>query len=326
MTTGLVIGKFMPVHAGHVALIDAARAQVDTLALILFSKSTEPIPGALREAWLRELYPDLALHHIDQDGPVDFDDPAAWAFWVAAIRVACPGPVDVVFSSEAYGPELARRLGARHVSFDPERRRVPITATQIRADPLAHWQYLPAPVRPYYVRRVALVGAESTGKTTLAQALAAHFDTAWVPEFARDYLVARGGACTEADLGVIAQGQAELEERLARTANRVLICDTNVLTTQLWYERYFGAPPAALRQLAADRTADLYLLCDHDVPWVADGLRDSPAQRGWFHQRFVEELNALGRPTVTLSGPFAGRLAPAVAAVSELVGSRQNHA
>lgn len=317
--TGLIIGKFMPVHAGHMALIAAAQAQVDRLTLILFSKPSEPIPGAVRLGWLRALYPTLTIHHIDQDGLVDFDDAAAWAFWVGAIRAAHPEPVAVVFSSEAYGPELARRLGARHVVFDPERAQVPISATQIRADPLAHWQHLPAPVRPYYVRRVALVGAESTGKTTLAQALAAHFETAWVPEFARDYLLARGGVCLEADMRVIAQGQAEAEDRLAQTANRVLICDTNVLTTQLWYEHLFGAPPAALRQLAAERTAHLYLLCDHDVPWVADGLRDSPTERGWFHARFRQELAALGRPYVTLSGPFAGRLAPAIAAVEELV-------
>jgi len=319
MPAGLLIGKFLPPHAGHQALIDFARAQVDRLTVILFSKSTEPIPGLLRADWLRELYPGLQLHHIDQDGPVDFADPAAWDFWIAAIRAVHSAPVDLVFSSEPYGPELARRLAARHVAFDPARRAVPITATQIRHDPLTHWRFLPPPVRPYYVRRVALVGAESTGKTTLAQALAAHFATVWVPEFARDYLLAHGGIATEADMPLIAQGQAAAEEQLARDANRLLICDTNVLTTQLWYEHYFGAPPAALRQLAAERTAHLYLLCAPDVPWVPDALRDSPAERGWFHQRFQQELGQQGLRYITLSGPFAGRLAPALAAVATLL-------
>jgi NadR type nicotinamide-nucleotide adenylyltransferase len=250
---------------------------------------------------------------------VDYADPAAWAFWVDAIRAAHPAPVDFSFSSEDYGAELARRLGAQPVSFDPARARVPISGAEVRADPLAHWQYLPPPVRPYYVRRVALVGAESTGKTTLAQALAAQFETVWSPEYARAYLLARGGVCTEADMHVIAQGQAESEERLARQANRVLIGDTNVLTTQLWYEHYFGPPPAALRQLAAERRAHLYLLCAPDVPWVADELRDSPGERAWFHQHFQQELAATGAPVVTLSGPFEARLAPALAAVRDLL-------
>src|SRR5690242_874886 len=103
MTTGLIIGKFMPPHAGHQALIDFARPQVDALTIILFSKPSEPIPGALRLSWLRELYPDLALHHIDRDAPVDYADPTAWDFWIGLIRAAHPAPVDVVFSSEPYG-------------------------------------------------------------------------------------------------------------------------------------------------------------------------------------------------------------------------------
>lgn len=320
MTHGLIVGKFMPPHAGHQSLIDTARAQVEALSLVVFSKTAEPIPGPLRVRWLRELYPSLPVLAVDREGHVDFEDPVAWEFWVDAIRAVHPAPVDVVFSSEAYGDELARRLGARHVPVDPTRSRVPVSASQIRARPLAYWDYLPLPVRLHYLRRVTLVGAESTGKTTLAQALAAHFNTAWVPEFARDYLQARGGVCTLADMPVIARGQAELEDRLALQANRVLIGDTNTLTTQLWHEHYFGAVPPELARLAAERTADLYLLCGIDVPWVGDGLRDSPGHRAWFHSRFRDELEARRLPFVVLSGPFADRLAPAIAAVEQLLG------
>jgi NadR type nicotinamide-nucleotide adenylyltransferase len=325
MSTGLIIGKFLPPHAGHQCLIDTARMQVSALSVIVFSKAAEPIPGSLRAAWLRELYPTLSILHIDREGPVDFDDEGAWQFWVATIRAAHPRPVDVVFSSEAYGDELARRLGARHVLVDPSRTCVPVSGSQIRADPLAHWEALPAPVRAFYLRRVALVGAESTGKTTLARALAAHFDTVWVPEFAREYLEARGGVCTLEDMPRIAQGQAALEDCLGRQANRVLIQDTNLLTTQLWHEHYFGEAPAALRQMAAERRADLYLLCDCDVPWMADGLRDSPRQRRWFQDRFRSELEAARLPYVVLAGPFEERLGPAVEAVTHLLQAPGGH-
>jgi NadR type nicotinamide-nucleotide adenylyltransferase len=321
MSTGLIIGKFLPPHAGHQYLIETARRQVETLTVIVFSKAAEPIPGALRAAWLRGLYPTLSIQHVDREGPVDFDDDGAWAFWVGAIRAAHPRPVDVVFSSEAYGHELARRLGARHVLVDGDRTHVPVSGRQIRADPLAQWEALPTPVRLYYLRRVALVGAESTGKTTLARTLAAHFGTAWVPEYAREYLEARGGVCTLADMTLIARGQAELEDCVARQANRVLIQDTNLLTTQLWHEHYFGEAPADLRQMAAERKADLYLLCDCDVPWVADGLRDSPGQRQWFQARFRSELEAAGLPYVVLAGAFEERLGPAVEAVERLLRS-----
>ena len=316
---GLIIGKFMPLHAGHQHLIATARAQVERLTVILFSKPHEPISGYLREDWLCETFPDLPIFHYDLDGPVDFASEAAWQFWVDAIRGMLRAPVDLVFTSEPYGDELARRLGARHVSVDPDRQRYPISATAIRAAPLTHWEYLPPAVRAHYVRRVAIVGAESTGKTTLAQALAAHFNTAWVPEFARDYLIARGGVCTEADMPVIADGQAAAEDALARRANRLLICDTNLLTTRLWHEHYFGPPPARLAALAAEHSAHLTLLCAPDTPWVGDGLRDSPTHRDWFHQRFQAELDAARLPYRILAGPYPARLPAAIEAVTGLL-------
>lgn len=318
-TTGLVIGKFMPPHAGHLHLFGAARQQVDDIFVVLFSKPAEPIPGALRLAWLRELLPGASVFHVDRLHHVDYDDPDAWSFWVSAIRETLPCCPDVVFSSEPYGDELARRLGARHVMVDAARHQVPISASQIRTHPLAHWDYIPPPVRPHYARRVAIVGAESTGKTTLARALAQHFQTAWVPEFAREYLLARAGSCTPADMLVIAQEQANREERQARQANRLLICDTNLLVTQVWHEHYFGGCPPEIQRLAAERTADLYLPCDIDVPWMADGLRDSPDHRQWFHQRFQSELHSRGLPFVVLSGSPSERLAAAIRVVAPLL-------
>src|SRR5690606_23106783 len=111
-----------------------------------------------------------------------------WALWRAALQRVAPYPIDVVVASESYGPRLAAELGARFVPCDPGRSARTVSGTEVRADPLRHWEMLPAPVRPYFVRRVAVVGAESTGKTTLAQALAAHHETVWVPEYARIWL------------------------------------------------------------------------------------------------------------------------------------------
>ena len=325
MSTGLIIGKFMPPHAGHLRLCAVAAAQVDKLHVVLFSKPSEPIPGALRLEWLRELLPTAHLAHVTAEHTVDFDDPQAWDFWVDAIRGVLPRDPDVVFSSEPYGDELARRLGARHVAVDPDRTQVPISAAQIRAQPMTQWSFIPAPVRPYFVRRVAVVGAECSGKTTLARALAEAFQTVCVPEYAREYLLADGEprrralTCTPGDLQAIAHKQAALEDELARQANRVLVCDTNLLTTQLWHEHYFGESPANIRFLARQQAAELTLLCSPDVPWVADGLRDAPASREWFQERFRHELAALGWKTVMLSGSAERRQAVALGAVQELL-------
>ena len=263
--------------------------------------------------------PTAVLAHITAEHPVNFTDPLAWDFWVHAIRGVLPRAPDVVFSSEPYGDELARRLGARHVAIDPARAQVPISGTQIRAQPMTHWDYIPAPVRPYFARRVALVGAECTGKTTLARALADAFQTVWVPEYARAYLLRQNRPCSPDDLQAIAQGQAELEDERARLANRVLICDTNLLTTQLWHEHYFGACPENLHRLARQRCAALTLLCGLDVPWVADGLRNSPDSRAWFQARFQAELTAQALPWSPLTGSWEQRLNTAIELIRRLV-------
>lgn len=319
MNTGLIIGKFMPPHRGHRHLVEFALHRVDALTVIIFTKRHEPIPGALRAAWVRLLFPEATVLHVEEEHPVDFQNPGVWDLWIGAIRRVYPVGPTKVFSSEAYGEELANRLGAEHVMVDRARRSVPLSATAIRTRPLDHWDDLPACARPWFVRRIAIVGAESTGKTTLAASLAAHFSTAWVPEYARDYLAARGGICRRDDLPVIARGQAESEERLAGRAQRYLFCDTDLVTTGLWSERYFGEVDPEVERLAAAGTYALTLLCENDVPWEADGLRDSPGHRAWFRKRFASELASRGRPFRVLSGSKEERLGTAAAAVAALV-------
>ena len=149
-TTGLIIGRFCPPHLGHSHLIDAAAAKVDQLTVIVFSKEAEAVPGTLRAQWLAELHPRVSVVHVPTDLVTDWDDPAIWARWIALIRSVLPVGPDVVFSSERYGDEVARRLGAGHECVDPDRSTVPISATAVRADPLAHLDQLSPPVRAWY--------------------------------------------------------------------------------------------------------------------------------------------------------------------------------
>jgi NadR type nicotinamide-nucleotide adenylyltransferase len=160
--TGLLLGKFMPVHAGHQLLIDTAIATVGERALtvVVGTQPDEPIPGALRWAWVHELYPRVTVVHLNRTMPQEpADHPNFWPLWVAALLDLVPTRPDLVFTSEPYGDELAHRLGARHVSVDPTRSRVPVSGRAIRQQPRAHWSFLPPPVRAYYARRVVLHGA-----------------------------------------------------------------------------------------------------------------------------------------------------------------------
>jgi NadR type nicotinamide-nucleotide adenylyltransferase len=318
MTTGMVLGKFMPPHAGHVHLVEFARAFVDDLTVVVGTLAREPIPGALRHAWMRELFPTVRVVHLTDENPQDpSEHPEFWEIWRASLERVLPRAPDYVFASDAYGKKLAQVLGARFVPVDPARSAVPISGTRVRADPLGCWEHLPRPVRAYFVKRVCVFGPESTGKSTLARRLAAHFGTVHVPEFARAWLEAKDGEVAREDMPTIARGQLAAEDALAREANRLLFCDTDALTTAIWSEALFGACDPDVRARADARTYALHLLLDVDVPWVPDAVRYLPNDRRAFFTRCVDALGA--RPHVILRGSWDERYEAAVRAVSSLL-------
>jgi HTH-type transcriptional regulator, transcriptional repressor of NAD biosynthesis genes len=319
---GLIVGKFYPPHRGHKHLIDSARARVEELTVIVCRKPGEMPAADLRAAWLREIHPDVRFIVVDDE--LDADDSRLWA--ENSIRWIGFRP-DLVFTSEDYGESFARHLGCGHVQVDKARAAVPVSGTMVRRDPLGCWEFLEPPVRAYYARRVCLVGAESTGKTTLAGELARHYRTAWVAEYGREYSerkLAEEGAYSwdSAEFEHIARRQCELEEEAARRANRVLICDTDAFATSVWHRRYFGARSDAVEAIAArQRRPDLYLLSDVDAPFVQDGTRDGESIRAWMHETFVAELSAQNRPFRLLAGRWPERFGAAVRAIDEMLGS-----
>lgn len=321
LPSGLILGKFLPPHRGHQYLVEFAQAYVERLTVLVCSLASEPIPGELRLAWMRELFPDVDLQHVTDENPsFPEEHPQFWEIWVETIRQACHGTIpEILFTSESYGAELASRLGIRHVPVDAARELVPVSGTAIRERPLAHWEYLPPPVRPYFLRRVAIIGPESTGKTTLAQSLARQYGTLWVSEYARSFVDYEARMPVAAEVDTIARGQLAAEAALARHANRVLFSDTEQLTTIIYGEVYYGGAPEWLHQVFSTRPFDLYLVCHPDVPWVADPQRDLPHYRDEFLARCIQELETRGRRWVPVRGDWQARHHSATAAVDAML-------
>ncbi|HJU73977.1 MAG TPA: AAA family ATPase [Gemmatimonadaceae bacterium] len=172
--------------------------------------------------------------------------------------------------------------------------------------------------------RVVVTGSESTGKTELARALASHYGTTWVPEFARDYAERMGGALTAADVAPIAAGHLALEDAAVKGAHGILFLDTDLVNTVVYAEHYYGAADPWITQAAQNRLADLYLLCDIDHPWVADGVRDAQPHRGKMHDAFERHLSRFGATFRIVSGHDpVERLRRAIAHVEEWRRTRQ---
>ncbi len=172
-------------------------------------------------------------------------------------------------------------------------------------------------------RRVCLLGAESTGKTTLAADLAAAYGTLWNPEYGRPYTeIGRqpGTPWSSAELVHIARMQCWYEDFLAGLATRVLFCDTDAFTTAVFYEVYIGEPARGFEELAA-RPYDLFVVCGLDVPWRGDGIREFESQRRWMHERYLERAGSSGSPWLVVEGPREARLTTASRAVDRLLGS-----
>lgn len=313
---GVVIGKFHPPHRGHLELIEFASRLVDELTVVVCSLPDESIAGTTRVEWMRELCPGAEICHLDEILPSEpKEDANFWSMWQRALRGCLGRPVDIVFASENYGVRLAEALDARFMPCDLERSAIPISASEIRAAPLKNWSYLPACVRAHYLAKVCVFGPESTGKSTLAADLAEKFSSVHVPEFARTWLELRGGELVESDLQVIAKGQHARMHSLRRVANRVLICDTDVLSTQIWAQRLYGRCDPGIIELAEMNHADHYLLCDVDVPWVADSVRYLPDDRRGFFDQFERALVDRGLSYTRISGDWPQRTRAAVAAL-----------
>ena len=162
--------------------------------------------------------------------------------------------------------------------------------------------------------RIAVTGPESTGKTTLAQELAKHFKTVWVPEYVREYFEKYGSNYNYDDLEKIARGQLALEEKTAQQANRFLFADTGMLVMKIWSQYKYGKCSPWILNTIETHHYDLFLLCEIDLPWEYDPLRENPSktERKTIFQHYKNELEKYGFPYVIISGQGKKRTEKAV--------------
>lgn len=323
---GLIVGKFAPLHRGHMLLLDAALEQCERLSVWVYSRPDFPeMSSPLRRGWLRALYParlfpGLELLPDAPNPPLNDAPDAVHHGYVRGVLDGWGVRPDAVFTSEEYGAAFAASLGAAHVCVDRARAAVPVSGTALRADVHALRHFLDPLVYAHFVRRVVILGAESTGKSTLTRALGEAFGTTWVREYGRDVYEREDGALTPGHFLEIARGHRALEDEAAQSpgVHEWVFSDTDAATTLMWSHLLTGAAHPDLRALADEcraRYAHTFL-CDTDLPHEQDGWRANTEVRA-VQQAFIrQDLEARGVPFTVLRGSVPERVAQVQATLS----------
>ena len=316
---GLIVGKFCPLHRGHMLVIDTALAACDEVVVVSYTKPEFAGCGPdVREAWLGALYPkvrslvlrdtaEVLLPHNDAAEA----DHRGFVGWICREMLGIE--VDAVFTSEDYGDGFAAALsvyfGAHvaHVCVDKARGRVPVSGTAIRTDAHAYREFLDPRVYASFVKRVAILGGESSGKTTLARDLAIELGTVWAPEYGRERWVEKGGDLSFDDMREIGEEQVQREALMAQQAYRWLVCDTTPLTTLCYSLDKFGASDPVLERLA-ERRYDAIILCTPDFPFIQDGTRRDSDFQAMQHRWYQTALREKQIAYTVVAGPLEERL------------------
>ncbi len=320
MKRGLVLGKFMPVHNGHVRLINYALSVCDELIVWICVSDLETMSGEIRFQWMKEIYkhnirvvPVLFKYKEDNLPNTSVSSRGVSRVWANEIRHNLPD-IDVFISSEKYGDYVAEFLGIEH-RFYPVSKTV--SATEIRTSPYLFWNEIPDPVKPYYFKKVCLLGTESTGKSTLTQMLANYFHGDCILEVGRD-VVDNSNECEYEDLKVIAREHALAIRKKEILKNKILFVDTDIHITKSYAQFLFSRELTVESWIKEANQCDLYLYLDNDAPFVQDGTRLSIENRNrlnFSHKRILKESNITYE---LITGSWENRFKQCVEAVEKI--------
>ena len=310
---GLTLGKFAPFHKGHQFVFETAMKEVDELIVLIYDDPIINIPLATRAAWIRKIYPNITvIEGVNSPNDNGYTPEIMKIQEDYVSSILGNRNISHFYSSEPYGEHMSKSLTALNRQVDVSRISVPISATEIRKNPYENKEFLDPTVYRDLVTKVVLLGAPSTGKSTLAEQLAIHFNTQWMPEYGREYWENHqvNKRLTLEDLLKIAEIHIEREDALVLQSNRFLFSDTNAITTYLFSLDYHGSALEKLENLAklAESRHDFIFLCDTDIPYDDTWDRSGDVKRKTFQQKIIEDLKTRNLNYYMLKGTVEERI------------------
>lgn len=304
----VVIGKFMPLHNGHIYMINFAKNFSDELTVLAdnLPSHIETMSLESRVNILKKEFKDIIIKGIDIETYQEPEDSENfWEFWRDTIIRNVGYKPDYIIGSMDYIKKLAEVIGCQFIMIDKERENIPISATIIRDAYKEYnlgntkklkdvYQYIPNSSREYYIKDIYIVGGESTGKTTFAKKLSSFFETLMIKEYAEYYIKENSKDLNEQDLFNIAKAQLSEQITLRKDAFYYCIHDTDVITTKIWYMKLFNKSDTDIFDDLIKKQKDgLYLLLDNNNVWIEDFHRyfKDKEDREWFFNEFKIQLN-----------------------------------
>lgn len=317
-TTGVVIGKFMPLHEGHVYLIEFAKNFVDELTVLVDNLPLHVDTMNLKDRVdiVSARFPDVIVKGIDE---VTFQEPEEspvfWEAWRDYIVRNVGYKPDYIIGSMDYIKKLGEVIGCEYIMVDKARTIYPISATIIRnaidayldgnqEDFLNVKKFIPNVTNDYLTKDIFIVGGESTGKTTLAKKLAQEYKTINVPEYAIDYIAEKGSDISPNDMYNIVRGQLALQNTVLKESNIFCFHDTDAISSKIWYRKFFGNGGIEFFDNIINKQKDgFYVLLSPSIPWVDETYRyfENEVDRNWFHNEFKKELVLYGKKFIELN-------------------------
>lgn len=318
--TGFVLGKFCPLHKGHMLLLQRAFDTCDTVFVVVDNIMDEAIPVVRRMQWVKEQFPTAIVMTQDHPLPQDpSETPEFWDIWRGKLLQLLPKHIDAVFASERYGERLAKELGATFEMVDLERNQIPISATTIRENICRYWHFLAPVVQRDMRKTICIYGPESTGKSTLTKQLADYYHVPFVEEYAKEVIDSKHGELCFEDMEHIVEGHHKAIEKALQQNTPLLFVDTDAITSKLWSNELFGKESPLIEAYIAQQYFDYYLLLDIDLPWVNDTHRYRPNEREVFFQKCEEQLIIRKKKYSVIRGEGVLRLRNAINCINAII-------
>lgn len=324
MKIGLVLGKFNPLHLGHIALIEFAQNKCDELIVLICASDKEIINGSTRLNWVKESFENnskikpVLLNYLENELPnTSVSSKDVSNIWATKLKTLFQ-KIDVIFSSEIYGEYLAQNLQCKHINFEIERKTFKISASEIILNVFKNWDLLATSAKPFFVKKICIYGTESTGKSTLTEKLAKYFETCYVPEMARE-IIEETEECTESHLIQIAELQAKTINEKVKIANKLLFVDTDLNITSSYSKYLFDKKLIVENWVEQANNFDIYIFLENDAQFIQDGTRLDKLRRDELNISHKKQLTDKGINYELVTGNWEDRLTKSISIVKKII-------